>query len=58
MAAAGWLLASREGIELAKEHDADREDGPQLDDDEEHVPEVRGGTEPHELVEEQHVARR
>ena len=50
-------LALGERVELVEEQHAHRKDGPELDNHQKHVPEVRAHIKFYELVEQQHVAR-
>ena len=50
-------LRPGERVQRTEEHDAHGEDGAELDDDEEHVPEVLGDVQRHELAEQEHVSR-
>ena len=51
-------LARRERVEVVEVHHDDGQNGTQLNDNEEHVPELLGDVELDELVDENHVARR
>jgi len=51
-------LGARERVEPVEEEHEHGDDGTELDHHEEHVPEVRGHVQRHELVEQQHVPRR